>query len=119
METTERSVIERAEQPSAPPPDKLLLRRIDCVNIDLRSRSEIEATHRAGILEAGAARMVDVTAKEPTDRVAVASGRVDLVAETMTLIPTALNRTSLAVRARHAWTSTRGCSLRVRRPEEW
>ncbi|WP_457252284.1 4-hydroxybenzoate 3-monooxygenase [Pedococcus sp. P5_B7] len=29
---------------------------IDCVNIDLRTRSEIEATHRAGILEAGAAR---------------------------------------------------------------
>lgn len=29
---------------------------IDCVNIDLRSRAEIEARHRAGILEAGAPR---------------------------------------------------------------
>ncbi|HEV7148511.1 MAG TPA: FAD-dependent monooxygenase, partial [Pedococcus sp.] len=29
---------------------------IECVNIDLRTRSEIEGTHRAGILEAGAAR---------------------------------------------------------------
>ena len=29
---------------------------IACVNIDLRTRAEIEGTHRAGILEAGAAR---------------------------------------------------------------
>lgn len=40
---------------------------VDCVNIDLRTRSDIEATHRPGILEADAAR--DLVNTGASDRI--------------------------------------------------